>query len=709
MQIIKRNGNKVNFDSNKIKLALTKAYNAWGGTFADDITLDDIVDEIVDECFEGITVEEIQDIVVEQLEKFAPELATIYSKYRAEREYNRAKNLPRLEKAIKDIVEEKTSDVTKENSNRVTSEIATKMQLIGEETNKYAFNSDPDIQDIVELHNKGAIHVHDTSYWAIDGVTNCSLLNIKDMLLNGTVINDVQITKPHSLQTASTIMCQIASKVRKDQYGGMTVNISDLAYFVRMDHDNLLKESLDFGMTPKQSEKYVKSKLAKSITAAVQTINYQVQTLSDDIFISIGLDIHGWKGYEKETYLLIEEFLKQRIQGLPDERGQYVTQTFPKLLFVTYDEMFDKNNKYYPLLHLAAISTAKRMSPDFVSAKKSMEYKEGNVVLSMGCRSELSPWKDSDGNYKFWGRGNLGVVSLNLPYIALDAKYNYNKANLEGFKERLKFYFNKALKAHKARIRRILACKVDIAPILWMYGAFSRAKPGTLIGDVVKNGYFTASFGYMGLAEAVNALGVKYETKEGQQLGVEILKYFNRLCDEAKKNSPMHISYSIYGTPAESTVKKFANACKIFPVTKDVNDRKYITNSFHIPVHYNIDAFSKIDFESVFQKYSLGGSISYIESGNLEKNIDAVEELIKYMNDKMYYCEFNIRHADVCHVCGYHGEIQYAGKGIWKCPNCGNTDIRLMTRVRRVCGYLSSNDWNTARTDEINNRVIHIQ
>lgn len=458
----------------------------------------------------------------------------------------------------------------------------------------------------------------------------------------------------------------------------MTINISDLAPFVHIDHNNLLKEAHDLGLSPEQSNKYLESKLHYNIVAAVQTINYQVQTLSDDIFISIGLDIHGKPGYEKETTLLIEEFLKQRIKGLPDERGQYVTQTFPKLLFVTYDEMFDKNSKYHNLLKLAAESTSKRMSPDFVSAKKSKEYKEGNVVLSMGCRSELSPWKDTNGEYKFWGRGNLGVVSLNLPYIALESKYNK-----KDFKELLKQYFDKALKVHKIRIGRIAKSKVDNAPLCWMYGAFSRAKSGTLIGDIIKDGYFTASFGYMGLAECVNALGIKYETEEGRNKGVEILKYLNSLCDEAKKNSPLHIAYSIYGTPAESTVKKFANACKIFPLTKDVNDRKYITNSFHVPVHYKIDAFSKMEFESIFQKYSLGGCISYIESGNLEKNQQAVIDLIKFMNDNMYYCEFNIRHADVCHECGYHGEIKFVN-GKWTCPNCGNTNIRTMSRVRRV-------------------------
>lgn len=853
----------------------------------------------------------------------------------------------------------------------------------------------------------------------------------------------------------------------------MTINLSDLSYFVRVDHDNLLKEALDLGLSPEQAEKYLNTKLKKNITAAIQTLNYQVQTLSDDIFISVSMDIKGWKGYEKETAMLMEEVIKQRIKGLPDERGQYVTQTFPKLLFITYDEMFNKNSKYYPLLRLAAESTAKRMSPDFISAKISKEYKEGNVVPSMGCvageevvsykiegklfvesisrmynrlaslnneelqenkvdniiylndvqiydavkgwvkcksiiknhnydnwkevhfsdgrrvivtsdhpftikfgedkradcltigdsvkidytqpcgeedypenkawlegfflcdgcysghysasiaafgeddieeafikyskeyyninvvtklqergkkgtykdlngksshlgqiteiaknyfiplyggkkkadrhipeyvfrsnskvrikflagivdadgyynnragtiqvgstnkelalqqmliaqslgmnarmyynhynskkpekiryriefvpteeffnclvckkkyseylvidnkvwneyasvkevldsnyngnsydvetesehfsfsgiyshncRSELSPWKDADGQYKFWGRGNLGVVSLNLAYIGLEAKFSKDDNKIQSFKDKLKVYFNYALKAHKVRISRIANCKVDIAPILWMYGVFSRAKSGTLIKDIIKDGYFTASIGYAGLAEAVEALGVHYVTKEGQKLGIEILKYLNELCNNAKKNSSLHIAYSIYGTPIESTVKKFATSIKRFPIVEHVNDRDYITNSYHVPVEYKINAFDKFDFESPFQKYSTGGCISYIECGNLEKNIDAVMEIIKCINDEMYYAEINVRHADVCHKCGYHGEIKYVGKGVWQCPNCGNTDIRQMTRIRRVCGYLSTNDWNTARTSEIINRVIHIQ
>lgn len=485
---------------------------------------------------------------------------------------------------------------------------------------------------------------------------------------------------------------------------GMTVDIADLAYFVRVDRDNLLKEGKKFGLIDENLNRYVTSKLAKNVTAAIQTLNYQVQTLSDDIFISVSLDLHSWKGYEPETAMLIAEIFKQRIQGLPDEKGQYVTQTFPKLLFITYDELFDKNNNYRYLMDLAIESVSKRMNPDFISSKKSREYKEGNIVPVMGCRSALSPWKDARGNYKFWGRGNLGVVTLNLPYIALEAK----QENIP-FKENLKKYFDLALKAHKVRISKIAKSKVDIAPILWQYGVFSRAESGTLIGDIIKNGYFTASFGYVGLAETVEALGTHYVTKEGQQLGIDILKYLNELCNEAKKNSPLHIAYSIYGTPMESSVKKFATSIKKFPVTEHVNDRNYITNSYHVPVEYSINAFDKMKFEAPFQKYSTGGAISYIESGNLEKNPLAVEELIRFMNDNMYYCEINIRHSDVCHVCGYHGEIQYKGKGIWQCPNCGNTDIRKMSRVRRSCGYLSANDWNTARTDEIAHRVIHIQ
>lgn len=703
MDVIKRDGTKVKFNSKKIKKAIEKAKRAWGKTLRDNL-IDEIVTDVSLKCYDGITVEDIQDYVVEQLEANCPELATVYSGYRAKQEALRNANIKHFSENIKSIVEERVNDVTRENSNRITTEIATKMQLIGEETCKYEFQTDPDIQDVVILHNKGIIHVHDTAYWGLPS-TNCHLINFNDILQNGTVINGVHINKPHSLQVATTIVTQVLSKWRKDSYGGMTFSISVLSPFVRIDHDTLLKEALDYGLTPDKAEEYLKVKLAKNITAAIQTLNYQITTLSDDIFVSISLDINDSE-YKEETYMLIEEILKQRIKGLPDEKGQYVTQTFPKLLFFTYEDMFDINSKYHKLLLLAAESTAKRMAPDFISSKKSIEYKGINIPC-MGCRSFLQPWKDKDGNIKIWGRGNLGVVTINLPYIALENKFNGDNT-YEGFKKGLRKIFNAALKAHKKRIDTIVNSKVDVAPILWMYGGISRAKSGTLIKDIVKDGYFTASMGYVGLAETVEALGVSYVTKEGQELGLKILQYLNELCEEARNNSPLHIYYSIYGTPMESSVKKFANSIKTFPLIPHVNDRKYITNSYHIPVEYKINAFDKIKFEAPFQEYSTGGLISYIESGNLEKNIPAVVELIKAMYNDMYYCEFNIRHADVCHVCDYHGEIQFID-GKWTCPNCGNTDITKMSRVRRSCGYLSSNDWNTARTDEIVHRVLHIQ
>lgn len=704
MQILKRDGSREEFDPSKIKTAIKKAFKATGykGKSKD---IQDIAADVASKCFDGISVEEIQDLVVKHLEGSYRDVALNYSTYRNQKAELRAASSDKFYDAIKSIIEEKENDVTKENSNRVTNEIATKMQLIGEETCKNLFQTDPDIQDVVKAHNKGIIHVHDTAYWGLSA-TNCGLLNINDILQNGTVINGVQINKPHSLQVATTIITQVLSKVRKDQYGGMTFSISDLSPFVRMDHDNLLKEALDYGLTPEKAEDYLNGKLAKSVTAAIQTLNYQITTLSDDIFVSVSLDVYDKKEYEKETAMLIKEILLQRIKGLPDEKGQYVTQTFPKLLFFTYDNMFDKGDKYYPLLRLAAESTAKRMAPDFMSSKISHKYKDCNVPV-MGCRSGLQPWLDKNGDIQIWGRGNLGVVTLNLPYIELENKFN-GEDTLNGFKQQLRKYFRLALKAHRNRITRVVNSRVDVAPLLWMYGVYSRAESGTLIKDIVKDGYFTASMGYVGLAETVEALGTHYVTPEGQKLGLKILKYLNELCEEARRESPLHVYYSIYGTPMESSVKKFANSIKSFPLIPHVNDRNYITNSYHIPVEHPIDIFSKFDFEAPFQEYSTGGAISYGEAGNLEKNIDAVMEILRTINDEMLYAEINIRHSDVCHVCGYHGEIKFVD-GKWTCPNCGNTDIRRMSRVRRSCGYLSSNDWNTARTDEIVHRVIHIQ
>lgn len=702
--VIKRNGDKSVFNPKKIAKAINKAYKAWGKTLP-DTALKEVVTDVTLKCFDGITVEEIQDYVVSELELKCPSLATVYSTYRAKHEELRNANIKRFDDAINSITEEKINDVTRENSNRITTEIATKMQLIGEETCKFMnFQTDPDIKDVIKLHNKGVIHVHDTAYWGLPA-TNCHLINFQDILQNGTVINGVQINKPHSLQVAATIVTQVMSKWRKDSYGGMSFNISDLAPFVYIDRVKLCKEAEKYGIDDVTG--YVNDHLKKNVEAAVQTINYQIQTLSDDIFVTIALDLYSDESHINDTYMLIEEFLKQRIKGMPDEKGQLVTQSFPKLIFVLYESMFKKDTSDHQLMLLAAESTAKRMSPDFVSAKKSKEYKEGNIVIPMGCRSFLQPWKDKDNNYKFWGRGNLGVVTINLPYIALDNKFNGDNT-IKGFKSKLQEVFSIALKAHKKRISTVINAKVNVAPILWMYGGISRAKDGTLIKDIVKDGYFSCSIGYVGLAETVEALGLPYVTNEGQVLGLEILKYLNELCEKARQEDPLHIYYSIYGTPMESSVKKFANSIKRFPLIPHVNDRKYITNSYHVPVEYNIDAFHKLDFESPFQQYSTGGAISYCESGNLEKNIPAVVELLKEIYDKMLYAEINVRHADTCHVCDYHGEIQFIN-GKWTCPNCGNTDITKMTRVRRTCGYLSSNDWNTARTDEINSRVIHIQ
>lgn len=712
INILKRNGALVPFRKSKIKNAIFKAKDACKDSKSTEDQLNEIIDKVCEDCYDGIKVEDIQDNIVQKLERIDPVLSRCYATYRSQQEALRMKNIPKFTKAIKEIVEEKDSDTTRENSNRVTNEIATKMQLIGEEANKYMFLSDPDMKEAVDLHSKGVLHVHDTSYWALPA-TNCSLLNIYDMLWNGTVINDVKIIRPHSLRVATTVATQIMNKVRKLQYGGMTISIAHLAPWVRIDKENIEKDGKKYGLSGGDLDWYIQEHLNENIRAAIQTLNYQILTLSDDIFVSISMDIHELPEYEEETVMLIREILKQRIKGMPNKQGQPVTQTFPKLLFITYEELFNKTDKHRDLMDLAVECVSRRMAPDFISAKKSKEYKEGNVVPCMGCRSFLQPWKDENGKYKFWGRGNLGVVSLNLPYIALETKYETTKPDssniITRFYQHLEEYFWKVISIHKHRIDYIANSKVDVAPLLWMYGAFSRAESGTLIKDIIKDGYFTASVGYVGLAETIYALGVDYMSEKGRTLGLDILKYLNCLCGQAREKSELGIYYSMYGTPMESYVGTATRALKSFPLTENVNDRAYITNSYHVPVHYQINAFDKIDFEAPFQKYSTGGTISYIEASDLRKNPEATEQLIHYMYDKMMYCEINIRSADVCHVCGYEGEILYdSEKRVWYCPQCGNTDHNKMTRVRRTCGYLSRNNWNQSRTSEITHRVLHI-
>ena len=730
MKVKKRDGRIKKYEPIKIKQALKQCFDHQNWEF-DERVYQIIIDTLESSEKEVIDVEEIQDLVVKKLNLFYPILAKSYQEYREERASIRDLNDNKdFYNTIEEIVNNIDNDTTKENANKDSRALNTKQDLIKGITSRRYMQRKVLHPEIVRLHNKGVIHIHDTDYRAFKGITNCCIFNLEDMLSKGTVINQKKIETPKSLKTATTISTQIVMGIGNSQYGGITMSLAHLAPYVeksriryfeknknRLDNTpwrKFLKKthlynlwySLNFNKKGfnKKLNKYTEEDTNKEIQDSMQTLQYQLNSMTANSgqspFITVWMDINEKPEYIEETYLLIKALLEERIKGMTSETGHNISPAFPKLIYVLDENNVLPDSTYYDLTVLSAKCSSKRLTPDYVSAKIMRTIKEGVLTPAMGCRSFVSPYKDENGNSKTWGRFNIGVMTLNLPYIALESKTK------KSFMKNLDKYLNIIKKEQLKVAKEISESSSEIAPMLWNYGAFARLPKGSKIGDLVYNGYATVSIGYAGIAETVEALGESYFSEEGHKLGLEIVKYMDDYCKKAKEET--NLGFSLYGTPLESTTYKFAKAIKKFPTISKVNDRDYITNSYHIPVWQEVDAFTKLLFEAPFQEYSAGGCISYVEVPDVTKNVEAVIKIIQFIYDNIMYAEINTSNNDVCYNCGFQGEIENVGVNKYQCPECNNTDRENMSIVKRVCGYIGSSTYNEGREKEIYDRVKHL-
>lgn len=733
MKIIKRDGKEVEFDKQKIIIAVSKANNEMPEeqrlTELQIAVIEEEVEKKLTKQKHTANIEEIQDLVIHAIMKQqAYEVAQAYTEYRYKQALVRKANS--TDDSILSLVNYENEEIKQENSNKNPMIASTQRDYIAGEVSKDLTNRVLVSNDIMDAHRKGILHFHDSDYF-LQKIHNCDLINLEDMLQNGTVISGVKITKPNSLATACNIATQIIAQVASNQYGGQTFSLAHIAPFVdisRKKWTKRIKEDLkEAGVeaTDKQIKKIVKSRLADEIKSGVQTIQYQLVTLmttnGQTPFVSMNmyLDEVPEGRTRDDLALLIEEVLKQRYKGLQNEKGVWVPAAFPKLLYVLDEDNVPKDSKYRYLTELAAKCSAKTMVPDYISAKKMRELK-GDVYPCMGCRSFLTPDRFTDagvgnisnaGNYekgkhRYYGRFNQGVVTINLPDVALSSHKDEDMF-WKIFDERLELCH----KALRFRHERLLGTPSGIAPILWQHGALARLGKDDVIDPLLYNGYSTISLGYAGLYEMTYYMtGHSHTSPEGKPFALSVMKHMNDMCAKWKKEE--NIDYSIYGTPIESTTYKFAKCLQDrFGIIPEVTDHNYITNSYHVNVREEIDAFTKLDFEAEFQALSPGGCISYVEVPNLQNNIPAVLSVIEHIYDNIMYAEINTK-SDYCHVCGYTGEIQIVEdehhKLIWKCPKCGNTDQNKMNVIRRTCGYLGTQFWNQGRTQEIKDRVLHL-
>ena len=718
-KVIKRDCTEVDFQKDKISNAILKAMKNGSGIVKPKIA-EDIANEIYEECKdkEEISISDIESMVYDKLISKKQRLtAKAYEGYRSIREFQRD-NANTTDEQISELLDGTSDYWNNENSNKNAKLVTVQRDYMAgivstDITRRYLLTP-----EIVQAHDEGIIHFHDADYFGQKALHNCELINLEDMLQNGTVINGVQIDKPHRLITAVTIATQAITAVTSSSYGGATINLSHLAPFVRDSYNRYLEKYRDRGHSEEDCIKFSKEDLKKEINDAVQTFNYQCNSMTNtngqSPFLSVFMYLNDTKEYKDELAMLIEEFLKQRIQGLKNTVGVYVTQAFPKLLYVLEEDNITEDSKYWYLTKLAAECTAKRLTPDYISEKIMLETKidkngNGNCYGCMGCRSFLTPYVDENSKPKYWGRFNQGVVTINLPDIAFSSEGDFDKF-WDIFEERTELC-HKALKIRHERLEGTLA---DVAPILWRYGALARLESGETIDKLLHNGYSTISLGYAGLYECVKYMtGFSHsDSGVGEKFGLQVMQALNDKCNQWKTEES--IDYSIYGTPMESGTYKFAKSLKkrfgedIF-IKLDGNDRNYITNSYHIPVFEEIDPFEKLSTESKFQRLSPGGAISYIETSNMQNNIEAVLEMMKFIYDNIMYAELNTK-SDYCQVCGYDGEIKIVDENnqlIWECPNCGNRDKSKMNVARRTCGYIGTQFWNQGRTDEILHRFVH--
>ena len=724
MKIVKRDGHIVDYDPQKIRIAIGKANNeVRGKEKATKEEIDEIIKYIEDLNKRRILVEDIQDIIEEKLMEFDKyQLAKKYITYRYTRELVRKANT--TDKTIKELIEGENEYWNSENSNKNAQVVTTQRDYLAGITSTDITRRFLLPEDIVEAHDKGIIHFHDADYFAQNALHNCELINLDDMLQNGTVINGVMIEKPHRFITAATIATQIILAVTSSSYGGATVSLTHLAPFVRLSYEKYLKKYQERGLSKEECEEFAMQDTRKEVEDGVQTFNYQVNSMTNTNgqapFLSVCMYLGETEEYKDELAMVIEEFLKQRILGFKNEKGVYITPAFPKLLYVLEEDNIHEDSKYWYLTELAAKCTAKRMVPDYISEKVMKELKknelgDGECYPCMGCRSFLTPDRTMslgniskaknyvEGKGKYYGRFNQGVVTINLPDVALSADGDMDKF-WKIFDERLDLCH----RALQIRHKRLSNVPSDVAPILWQHGALARLDKGECIHELLHHGYSTISLGYAGLYECVKVMTGHSHTDNGvgKEFAVKVMQHLNDATTKWKKEED--IDYSVYGTPIESTTYKFAKCLRErFGTIKGITDRGYITNSYHVPVFEEIDAFSKLKLESEFQKLSPGGAISYIETPNLQNNLDVIIEVIRFIYDNIMYAELNTK-SDYCQKCGYSGEILIDDDLEWYCPNCGNRDHNTLNVARRTCGYIGTNFWNKGRTQEIKERVLHI-
>ena len=725
--VIKRDCTEIEFDKSKIKTAILKAMKNGSGIVKESIA-DNIANEIEEEYknLEEISILDIENKVFDKLITKKQRLtAKAYEGYRKVREFQR-EITNSTDTSISELLDGTSEYWNTENSNKNPKVVTTQRDYLAGITSEDISKRLLLTPEVVHAHEEGIIHFHDIDYFAQRTLHNCDLINLEDMLQNGTVINGVMIEKPHRLLTATTIATQIITAVTSSQYGGATITLTHLAPFVRDSYNAIKREVEDefsgiYGFNNSDNwssnrdvriEQVISKRLAKEIKDSVQTFNYQlnsmVTTNGQSPFLSIFMYLGETDEYKEELAMLIEEFLKQRIIGFKNEKDVYITPAFPKILYTLEEDNIHKYSKYWYLTELSAKCTAKRLVPDYISEKKMLESKvdkngNGNCYPCMGCRSFLTPYVDENNNPKYYGRFNQGVVTLNLVDIALSSDGDINK-----FWSLIEERTELCHRALRLRHDRLVNTPSDVAPIIWQYGAIARLEKGETIDKLLYNGYSTISLGYAGLYECVKYMTGNSHTDadKGEEFGLKVMQYMNDKCNQWKVKE--NIDYSVYGSPIESTTYKFAKCLKKrFGEIEGITDRNYITNSYHVPVFEEIDSFTKLGLESEFQELSPGGAISYVETANLTNNTDAVLEVIKFIYDNIMYAELNTK-SDYCQVCGYDGEILVDESMEWYCPNCGNRDQSKMNVARRVCGYISTNFFNFGRTQEIKERVVHL-
>ncbi|MDU5806882.1 MAG: anaerobic ribonucleoside-triphosphate reductase [Peptoniphilus harei] len=705
-EVIKRNGEKVAFDRGKIVIAIEKAMHSSSGVYIEDQALEIAkeIEELANSKDLPLSIYDIEgEVYYRLIQNDNPATARAYESYKSVQQYKREQNT--TDEDILGLLNETNEDLMDENSNKNAVIASTQRDLIAGEVSKDIAKRKMIPADLVEAHESGAIHIHDMDYF-IQPIFNCCLVNMKDMLDNGTVVNGKMIETPKSFQVACNVMTQIIAQIASNQYGGQSINISCLGKYLRRSYEKNLSLALDTLGDIELAEKMANQMTRKDLESGIQTIQYQINTLMTSNgqapFVTLFMWLEDDDQYVDEVAMIIEEILKQRIQGIKNDAGVYVTPAFPKLIYVLDENNINKDSKYYYLTSLAIRCTAKRMYPDYISAKKMRANYEGNVFSPMGCRAFLPPYKDQKGNYKFEGRFNMGACSINLPQIGILAGGSEEK-----FFEILEKRLDLVKRVGLLRYEHLKKVNSDSSPIHWQHGAIARLGKHQPIAPLLENGYSTVSLGYIGIYEATMLIkGVSHTDKKGYDFAMRIMDALN---DAVKKWTEEYgIKFTLYATPAESLTQRFANIDRErFGIIENVTDKGYYINSFHVDVREEISAFEKFNFEAKFQDKSTGGCISYVEIPNMGHNLEALETIVRYIYDNIQYAEFNTK-SDYCAECGFDGEIKLNDHGDWECPQCHNTDRSSLTVVRRTCGYLGENFWNEGRTKEINARVLHI-